>query len=89
MMTNEISATKAELANDLVSLVKTNRDLMNKMLLMQTKIDEFDKRMNSREKAYSHQHGRLLEVRSHLRTVKKELKMLKETNKVLTSKNKA
>lgn len=76
-MTDEITATKAELANDLVSLVKTNNDLIGKISVMQIKIDSLTLKLNSHKGIYSHQHGRLLEVRSHLRTVKKELKELK------------
>jgi len=76
-MSDEITATKAELANDLVSLAKTNNDLINKISAMQVKIDGFTDKMNSHKKIYSHQHGRLLEVRAHLRTVKKELKATK------------
>ncbi len=75
-MTDEITATKAELANDLVSVTKTNRDLMSKIIDMQATIDMCNNKIHSHDKIYSHQHGRLLEVRSHLRTVKKELKRL-------------
>lgn len=77
-MNDEITATKAELANDLISLAKMNHDLIDKISDMQIKIDSLTLKLNSHKQLYSHQHGRLLEVRSHLRTVKKELKELKE-----------
>ena len=75
-MTDEITATKAELVNELVTLTKMNRDLIDKIVVMQVKIDDLTVKATSRATLYSHQHGRLLEVRKHLRTVKKELKMI-------------
>ena len=52
-MTDEITVTKAELANDLVSLVKTNKDLIDKIGVMQAKIDTLAQSESNTRESYA------------------------------------
>ncbi len=70
-MTDEITATKAELANDLVSLVKTNNDLIDKIGVMQAKIDTLALSESNTRESYALIRGENKALRSVLKDFKK------------------
>jgi len=70
-MNNEISATKAELANDIVSLVKTNNDLVKQMLSMQITIDNLTRSESNIREAYALVRGKNMALNSVLKDFKR------------------
>ncbi len=98
-MTDEITATKAELANDLVSLARTNKDLFDKLASMQSRLDEVTKNEANAREAWALVNGRYTAANSLLKAFKKSasqpnyikegLAASRDANKKLKEENKA
>ena len=76
-MTDEISATKAELANDLISVIRMNKELTDRVAEMQFRIDGLTHSALLLTEAVSYQKGRARELRSQLNSAKNEIKGLR------------
>jgi hypothetical protein len=85
-MTDEITATKYELANDLLLLISQNKQLIDKVNELQSQIKHEQYKLLKSTESEFFAKGRLKKVESVCRSAKNELKQAQE--KIIKMENK-